>query len=87
MCVVIYRSVHGKILMGKLVNFVNHELFAKIFLTNIQGYTKNVFGICTGLSLVARFFHANSIYLPVATVSQKISPTKIFLCTVALLPS
>ena len=31
----------------KLVNSVNHELFAKNFLTNIHRYNENVFGICT----------------------------------------
>ena len=35
---------------GKLANLADCELFAKIFLTNIHRYTKNVFGIiCTYL--------------------------------------
>ena len=38
--------MHGKILVEeKLANLVTHELFTKIFLTNIHRYTKNVFGI------------------------------------------
>ena len=39
-------TVHRKILVGeKLGNLVNCELFAKIYLTNIHRYTKNVFSI------------------------------------------
>ena len=38
----------GKVLVGeKLVYSVNHELFAKHFLTNIHRHNENVFGICT----------------------------------------
>ena len=39
----------------KIGEFANHELFAKIFLTNIHGYTKNVFGICTDLAYSPNF--------------------------------
>ena len=47
----------------KLVNLVNHELFAKIFLVNIHRYTENVLGICTDCRLFAKIFLANSFYL------------------------
>ena len=50
-------TVHGKILAGE--KLLNHELFTKIFLINIHRYTKNVFGICTDCSLLAKFFFAN----------------------------
>ena len=50
----------------KLANLVNRELaFAKNFLANIHRYTEYVFGICTDFSLYAKFFLANSFYVPV----------------------
>ena len=57
--------------------FGNCELFAKNFLANIHRYTKNVFGMCTDCSLLAKFFLTNSFTCMVLT--------KIFLCTVFIL--
>ena len=37
------------------MNLENSELFAKIFLDIIHGYTENVFGICTHCNLFANF--------------------------------
>ena len=48
---------------GKLANFENPTLFAKIFLAIIHRCTKNVFGICTHCNLFANFFLANTSYL------------------------
>ena len=60
--------VYRKYLAGKrLVNLVNCQLFAKIFLTNSHRYTDNVFGICTDCSLFAKFFLA---LLPVPKFSH-----------------
>ena len=41
---------------GKLANLVNHELFAKNFLTNIHRCTNNVFGICSLFPFLAITF-------------------------------
>ena len=50
-------TVHRKYLAGrKLADLVNHELFAKIFLTSIHRYTKNVLGNNTDCSLFAKIF-------------------------------
>ena len=52
----LYIAPHGKILAGEdLTNLVNHELSAKIFLTNIHRCSENVFGIYTDCSLFANF--------------------------------
>ena len=53
-----------------MANLVNRELFAKIFLANIQ---KNIFGICSDFSLFAKFFLADSFHL---YTSPKFSPAK-----------
>ena len=57
-----FNTVQANFLAGeKLAKLAKSELFAKIFLTNIHSYTKNVFGICTDCSL--RIFEANDFYL------------------------
>ena len=73
-------TAHRKILAGEKVE--NYELFAKSFLANIHKYTKNAFGICIDCNLFAKFFLANSSYL---YGLSKLSPTKIFPCTVLVL--
>ena len=53
----------GNICWGeKLMNLVNCELFAKIFLIDIHRYTKNVFAYAL-TSLFAKYFLANSFHL------------------------
>ena len=71
------NAVHGKTLVG-LVNLVNRESFAKIFLVSIHRYTGNGTDCCflpIFSSLIAfTYMHG----------SPKISPTKYFLCTVLI---
>ena len=70
---------------GKLENLASHELFAKIFLSNIDRYTENVFGICTDRILFAKFFLTNSFCL---YGLPKFAPAKYFPCmAITLLPS
>ena len=67
-----YSTAHRKILVGE--KLVNCQPFAKIFLTNVHRYIKNVFGICTDYSLFAKSFLTNSF----TCVRQNLLPPKYF---------
>ena len=71
---------HGKILVRKiLADLVNHWLFAKIFLANINRHGKIVFVIVIDFLIFTKFFLDNNFYL---YGSPKVYSTKLFPCIV-----
>ena len=81
--------VHGKILVAekKLVNLANHELFAKIFLTNIpHQYSSPIFTDTQKMHLAYELIvaYSSNFSSPIALLygSPKFPPAKYFLYTV-----
>ena len=67
---------------GKIGKFGKSWAIWKKFPHQYSQIHQNVFGVCTDFSLFAKFFLANSFYL---YGLPKISPAKVFACTVYLL--
>ena len=73
------RTIHGKTLAGKkLLNLVNHELFTKIFLTNIHRHTEMYLAYALAVAYLPNF----SSPIAFTCMVDQIFPTKYFPCTV-----